>query len=882
MAAATDNVLTMTARFDGSQLKAGLADAAQSVATSASAMGESFTTADSDASEQIQLLIQQVKELQTQLDQLQTHAANAGRATAREMTEARHAIHGLGEEIGVHVPRYLQSFITQLPGVGAALAAAFSVIAVVGLIELVVEAGKKLYELGKAGEEAADKLSVVFGQLRSELETTNDKLALSNAELDRTIAKLEGHRTNNIAVDLAKANVAADGLAKGAAEVAKKLDEIVSKNAVTYMQELVSGMKRTAEETQFVGEVTQHYTDVVNKGKEAVRSASGVQDKAAAQQTANASATAALTVNIERAESKMRDYRIAADAALVDEDKWEAYAAKIAILSNLIGVLKDEMYRLKEAEDSLSKQDAADRLSAAAAAAEKQIAIDKSVLEARKTTRTADIAANLQFAKDELAVGEYTYAQDIQAQRSAAQAKYSLLLEAASKERAIAHEGAAAGKDPTPEINAINAKVIAAKTELISKLDELDTEEVVHARDHAMQVGKAQIEATKASGEQDYQIVMEGTRELYAAHSIGTAQEVSLEQAAANKVYKIKQKAIQDELELLTQDKTKNEAAIITFNAELQRLAKDNERELAKIKADGLKQSLEEQRKVMNEELHAVESSANIELEVATHTDSQKLKIHRESLQQWQTAEHAAITKWAAEQTLVIQQQLTKMETAGQKETTEYKALQDKLIRIKQEAAKRIEDIDEQVQQKEMLGYQKLQSQFNSTFAQILSGHETWAQGMLKIEDSLLQGVIQNLLKMVEEHGLAGLKMIFQDAKTAAANAYQWGSASGGPILGAIDAAIAFAGVMAFGSFAQGGVVPTSGMHELHATEMVLPPHISNWVQNAANSSTQNTSSNSGGNTSTFNTTVNNHGGANMSHDDIVKQVKRARRMGSL
>jgi hypothetical protein len=52
-------------------------------------------------------------------------------------------------------------------------------------------------------------------------------------------------------------------------------------------------------------------------------------------------------------------------------------------------------------------------------------------------------------------------------------------------------------------------------------------------------------------------------------------------------------------------------------------------------------------------------------------------------------------------------------------------------------------------------------------------------------------------------------------------------------IVAPLVAAGAFAGVAAFGSFAEGGIVPSDGFHELHKKEMVLPENISTGLQNA-------------------------------------------------
>lgn len=70
-------------------------------------------------------------------------------------------------------------------------------------------------------------------------------------------------------------------------------------------------------------------------------------------------------------------------------------------------------------------------------------------------------------------------------------------------------------------------------------------------------------------------------------------------------------------------------------------------------------------------------------------------------------------------------------------------------------------------------------------------------------------------------------------AKTAASGAYA--AVAGvpliGPVLAPIAAAAAFAGALAF---EKGGIMPEDGGAILHKNEMVLPPHISDFVQKAA------------------------------------------------
>lgn len=92
--------------------------------------------------------------------------------------EAREAVRGLGEEIGVHMPRFVSSFVSDLGGVGPALAAAFTPIAVIGL-------AKVLYEAGKAAFEFYDNIVNLKKELEAldeiEAKLTDDMISLSNS-----------------------------------------------------------------------------------------------------------------------------------------------------------------------------------------------------------------------------------------------------------------------------------------------------------------------------------------------------------------------------------------------------------------------------------------------------------------------------------------------------------------------------------------------------------------------------------------------------------------------------------------------------------------------------------------------------------------------------
>lgn len=73
-------------------------------------------------------------------------AEKAGKRSSRAMREAKGEAGLLGEAFGIHLPRHVRTFVAEMPGVGAALSAAFSATAVLFLLEALVKGTEKLSE----------------------------------------------------------------------------------------------------------------------------------------------------------------------------------------------------------------------------------------------------------------------------------------------------------------------------------------------------------------------------------------------------------------------------------------------------------------------------------------------------------------------------------------------------------------------------------------------------------------------------------------------------------------------------------------------------------------------------------------------------------------
>jgi hypothetical protein len=171
-------------------------------------------------------LVLQTAELKAGLNEANSEIKRFTAQTRAEMNEAKGAMALLGDEIGVRLPRHLRGFVAELPGVASAMSAAFNAIAVIGLISIVVEAGKKVYEFVEKTEEAAKKHAEAWQSTIQPINDTNDKLELTKTKLDNAIAKMEHKPQNKIKEAIEEATVAAD-------ELGRHLDADIKKIADT-------------------------------------------------------------------------------------------------------------------------------------------------------------------------------------------------------------------------------------------------------------------------------------------------------------------------------------------------------------------------------------------------------------------------------------------------------------------------------------------------------------------------------------------------------------------------------------------------------------------------------------------------------------------------
>ena len=111
--------------------------------------------------------------------------------TRAEMNKSRESVRLLNEDIGLGLPRGLQSVISKMPGVSTAMNLAFDSVIVFALIDAVVKVTEKVEAFIKKNEEAAKKSADSWREITKSVQGVNSELVISNARIQDSIAKLE-------------------------------------------------------------------------------------------------------------------------------------------------------------------------------------------------------------------------------------------------------------------------------------------------------------------------------------------------------------------------------------------------------------------------------------------------------------------------------------------------------------------------------------------------------------------------------------------------------------------------------------------------------------------------------------------------------------------
>ena len=156
--------------------------------------------------------------------------------TSVNMGEARGAMALLGEEIGVRIPRHLQTFIAQIPGVGTALNAAFSSIAILALVELLTKVVEKVQEFKQHAEDVANAMEHAGDKGRDAMQKLDDEFQKLTIQID----KLKGDDLKALQDGLAEIDrTKLENLKKQFTDLKKEADDTFDKLKTNWLANLV-------------------------------------------------------------------------------------------------------------------------------------------------------------------------------------------------------------------------------------------------------------------------------------------------------------------------------------------------------------------------------------------------------------------------------------------------------------------------------------------------------------------------------------------------------------------------------------------------------------------------------------------------------------------
>jgi hypothetical protein len=717
-----------------------------------------------------------------------------------DLSEGRGGIMLLGEEIGIHLPRHVQTFLATLPGVATAMAAAFPILAVaalgVALVGLTEKMEKHAQELIKARGEMAE-LVVITGAHAQALET-------SRLKVEDHIRALEGKPAQNgIQIALNEAKKAADDLASSIQKDIVKENELLGKFEQGTISKLLQGSDASQGLIQEYQDYVKERTDLYQKmqlaendtDKTAFKTQLDPRDQAW-QNSVQKELTDAKKL-LEPQPQTTEPIREEDQAAYVSEQPdTKQIQDKIAMLQQLAILSKNFADQQKElAQKSTDDVHAAglETLQNKVALLDKGFAEDKKVLEAQ--TQEAIAGYEKQFAE-----GKISEDQLADLKQAALDKEFNAEIAHFEKLKGIYAGQPALLKAVQAEEDALtathNATALEAQAQLINKENAEDLKALNEYYNK-----QQRIEDTLRAADQEHNNALLKTGQLQ--RDITTAQEDCNTRLAIAEGRMTEQKAIQAEVVRLKQ-------------AEKDALA-DVDRDLNTAAA------------LMNQ-----------------------LKAHQNDSVQAAQAFKAAEANY--DQLLARRLELTK------KYNSEINADNLKLANIESSQWRKMFLDWQNLQQEMSQTFRRTLSQMNSGLAQWVvegkgnfqslaaSAIESFIEMFLQYEESKAAAEILDAL------GLTKKKVTNAAQATSSANAAAADTLADVPFPANIAASASVLGTgLGFAaaslSAERGAILPDrEALTHTHPEEMILPQHISNFIVNAA-SAASNSGGSGGGNT---------------------------------
>ncbi|HXB74014.1 MAG TPA: hypothetical protein VNY05_37595 [Candidatus Acidoferrales bacterium] len=693
-----DAILRIGTAIDTAPLQAGMQRSAGLVEASIGQIKAAFAEGMAASANAIKALESEMALLQGKIVTLEASLASAGKghqAHASQAHESTHAIHALGDVIGLRMPRMVRGYLSSLEGVAPIMSMAFAPLMVIELI-------RSLEGLPEVIEKGINKLRGWDAEAKRTWETD---IALAYKLRDAIDSA-------NISLAAKQGTVGKSGMAKITADIQANAQALVmARDRLKEYKKEHEGAEATKKT------LTPHIADTL----------SGV---AGATQYAMA-----LGMSKEREQAEVR----------IKETEGE------------VSRLLMEQVRLEAQRAELKGPDTAGE------AIRQAREVSTARLEADKSTALALLTARQSYVRAEHQLQNISLDTEVATLKGAANEKVQVETRAANAR--------------VEEVRREGGNVLAAR---------IKADAEIRAAELAHQTELHQID-TAATAERDKNLV-----ESVRAHITALNDELRFTTEVHNHVYDLNEKLKKDKEAL---DEAMASADIARAGRVLifEKAAVDASYEQHRItiqKKIELEKDLEKQR--FDTEIAAAKARLSTEVKKGNEqVGGNALGIE---------AAQAKLDELKDQFEIVMQG----LDIAAQKAT----------INLAKVTMKVVQDVS---------------GAFQSGFSQWEAGHKRFtvamAEGFRHMADSMIQSLLristQVLLNLAIEE-ITGKKTQLINAKKAASGA--WASASDLPsplnvIVGAAEAAVAFAGAM---SFDLGGVVPRTGMNLVHGGERVL------------------------------------------------------------
>jgi hypothetical protein len=232
----------------------------------------------------------------------------------------------------------------------------------------------------------------------------------------------------------------------------------------------------------------------------------------------------------------------------------------------------------------------------------------------------------------------------------------------------------------------------------------------------------------------------------------------------------------------------------------------------------GLKEIARDNAKLANEAAKedAGHGSKMAELQLAANKEAGQMRIAqgRMTLQEISDMEMGFAAQEYNAKKQALQKEIAALEGNGAEVENKKRTLNNRLLELDKQFHNQDQALEDQAAKKQLASAemlkQRLSSEYAQGFTQWITGKQSFSQMMASIDEKMLEQAITSQLQYILRKGVIQEMERFGDARTAAANAYA--QSGGNPIIGSIDAAIAFASVM---GMEEGGIVPGVGRGDI-------------------------------------------------------------------